>query len=92
MRDSSALPYGKDWMLKKLSLLECNQRKQVVFSVFCINHLLNDTLCCKKFLGIDLVLVLLNFEKSTNTNTIPAFGLVFLYNMYCSSVHVIFYN
>jgi hypothetical protein len=32
------------------------------------------------FVGIGLVLVLLSFEKSTNTNTIPAFGMVFQYN------------
>ena len=33
-----------------------------------------------EFFGIGLVLVLLSFEKSTNTNTIPAFGIVFQYN------------
>ena len=32
------------------------------------------------FVGIGLVLVLLSFEESTNTNTIPAFGIVFQYN------------
>jgi hypothetical protein len=32
------------------------------------------------FVGIGLELVLLSFEKSTNTNTIPAFGIVFQYN------------
>jgi hypothetical protein len=35
------------------------------------------------FVGIVLVLVLLSFEKSTNTNTIPAFGMVFQYNTIC---------
>ena len=30
-----------------------------------------------------LVLVLLSFEKSTNTNPIPAFGMVFQYNSKC---------
>jgi hypothetical protein len=32
------------------------------------------------FFGIGLVSVLMGFEKSTNTNTIPAFGIVFQYN------------
>jgi hypothetical protein len=32
------------------------------------------------FVGIALVLVLLSFDKSTNTNTIPPFGMVFQYN------------
>ena len=30
--------------------------------------------------GIALVLVLLSYKKPTNTNTIPAFGIVFQYN------------
>jgi hypothetical protein len=33
------------------------------------------------FVGIGLVL--LSFEKSTNTNTMPAFGMVFQYNTIC---------
>jgi hypothetical protein len=32
------------------------------------------------FLVLGLVLVLLSFEKLTNTNTIPAFSMVFQYN------------
>ena len=31
-------------------------------------------------IDIGFVLELLSYEKSTNTNTIPAFGLVFQYN------------
>jgi hypothetical protein len=41
------------------------------------------------FVGVDLVLVLLSFEKSANTNTIPAIGFVFQYNTYCSSVTIL---
>ena len=38
---------------------------------------------------IELVLVLMSFEKSTNTITIPAFGMVFQYNT-ISIVHLCF--
>ena len=50
-------------------------------------QLLNYTLCCLKlslnyilFFSFSLVLILLSIEKSTNSNTIPAFGIVFQYN------------
>jgi hypothetical protein len=43
------------------------------------------------FVGIGLVLVLLSFEKSTNTNTIPAFGMLFFIFVGCKHASSIFH-
>ena len=58
----------------------------LLFAVFCTSHLLNNTLCCLKqffywnfcwyWFGIGIA----EFDKSTNTNSIPAFGMILQYN------------
>ena len=52
----------------------------LLFVLFCTIHRFNNTLVLPEFIGIGLVFVLLFFFKSTNTNTILAFGMVFQYN------------
>jgi hypothetical protein len=78
---------GENLIIFKLNM---NLLKVIAKSKWCIQKNMLYVLLCSVFVllifwigicfGIGLILVLLNFEKSTNTNTIPAFIMVFQYN------------